>query len=129
MPTPSASRLLVSAATDAACLATSTGGRTGSLSTNGVNRSVVVTAPIAAHEHERLDEVLVLEEGAGCRPACTGYVLSDSFGIGQAVGDRDARVAGRLGRLGQRQVVAGIGHRLGVGESHCGRSSIGESPE
>ena len=47
-PTPSASRLSVMNASELACFATSAGGRTGSLSTNGVNRSVVVTAPIAA---------------------------------------------------------------------------------
>ena len=43
-PTPRPSRLPDRNATDDACLATSTGGRTGSLSTNGVSRSVVVTA-------------------------------------------------------------------------------------
>ena len=43
-PTPSPSRLPERKAIDEACLATSTGGRTGSLSTNGVNRSVCVTA-------------------------------------------------------------------------------------
>ena len=44
MPTPRPSRLPDRNASDEACLATSTGGRTGSLSTNGVSRSVVVTA-------------------------------------------------------------------------------------
>ncbi|PQM45429.1 hypothetical protein C1Y40_04412 [Mycobacterium talmoniae] len=48
MPTPSASRLPISAANEPACLATSAGGRIGSLSTNGVNRNVLVTAPSAA---------------------------------------------------------------------------------
>ena len=43
-PTPKPSRLPERNATDEACLATSTGGRTGSLITNGVSRSVVVTA-------------------------------------------------------------------------------------
>ena len=43
-PTPSPSRLSERKASDEACLATSTGGRTGSLSTNGVSRSVEVTA-------------------------------------------------------------------------------------
>ena len=43
-PMPSPSRLSLRQATELTCLATSTGGRTGSLSTNGVNRSVLVTA-------------------------------------------------------------------------------------
>ena len=43
-PMPSPSRLPLRNAIEAACLATSTGGRTGSLSTNGVKRSVEVTA-------------------------------------------------------------------------------------
>ncbi len=46
-PTPRRRRLPVRYATDAACLATSTGGRTGSLSTKVVNRSVLVAAPSA----------------------------------------------------------------------------------
>ena len=49
MPTPRPSRLSERYASDDACLATSTGGRTGSLSTNGVRRSVVVTAKRCAH--------------------------------------------------------------------------------
>ena len=61
-PTPSPSRLPERNASDEACLATSTGGRTGSLSTNGVSRSVVVTAERCAHEDHRLDELLALEE-------------------------------------------------------------------
>ena len=44
MPTPSRSRLPVSTATLAACLASSTAGRTGALSTNVVNRMRSVTA-------------------------------------------------------------------------------------
>ncbi len=49
MPTPRPSRLFDRNASDEACLATSTGGRTGSLSTNGVSRSVVVCANRCAH--------------------------------------------------------------------------------
>lgn len=48
IPTPSPNRLPLSAATEAACLATSTGGRIGNFTTNGVKRNVVVTAAIAA---------------------------------------------------------------------------------
>ncbi len=43
-PTPKPSRLPERNASDEACFATSTGGRTGSFSTNGVSRSVEVTA-------------------------------------------------------------------------------------
>ena len=48
-PTPSPSRLPDRNASEDACLATSTGGRTGSFSTNGVSRSVDVTANRCAH--------------------------------------------------------------------------------
>ena len=47
MPTPRTSRPPVSTAVDVACLATSTGSRTGSLRTNVTNLSRLVTAPSA----------------------------------------------------------------------------------
>ena len=47
MPTPKPKRLPVSTATDAACLATSTGWRMGSFTTKVVKRSRSVTAPMA----------------------------------------------------------------------------------
>ncbi|SKU18276.1 Uncharacterised protein [Mycobacteroides abscessus subsp. abscessus] len=48
MPTPRPRRLPVNAAMEEACLATSAGGRIGSLRTKMLNRSVEVTAPRAA---------------------------------------------------------------------------------
>ncbi len=48
-PTPSPSRLPERNANEEACFATSTGGRIGSLSTNGVSRSFSVTANRCAH--------------------------------------------------------------------------------
>ena len=49
IPTPRPSRLPERWARDDACLATRTGGRIGSLRTNGVSRSVVVCANRCAH--------------------------------------------------------------------------------
>ena len=69
-------------------------------------------------QHHRLDELLVLEElpvaGVG-----VGVLRVRLLRVDQAVRDRHARVAGRLGRLGQGCVVRRLGHRLGVGESHA----------
>ena len=117
MPTPRPSRLSERNASDDACLATSTGGRTGSLSTNGVSRSVVGHREQVRAEHHRLDELLAVEElavpGVG-----VGVLRVGLLGVDQAVGHGHRRVAGGLGGLGQRGVVLRLGHRLGVGESH-----------
>ena len=68
-------------------------------------------------DHKRLDERLTVEE----LPVAVGGVGVFGVGlerIGDAVGDRHRVVAGRLSGFGQRNVVARIGHRFGVGESH-----------
>ena len=79
IPTPSPSRLFDRKASDDACLATRTGGRTGSLSTNGVSRSVDVTA------NRWAQRIIVSMNSLPCRNSRSpvsvyGYCESDSFG-------------------------------------------------
>ena len=47
-----------------------------------------------------------------------GYRLSDCFRVADAVRHHHRVVPGVLGRPGQGRVERGVGHRLGIGETH-----------
>ena len=68
-------------------------------------------------DHEGLDEGFAIEEltvaVGGIRVFGVGFKR-----IGDAVGDRHRVVPGCLGRFGQRNVVARVGHGFGKSESH-----------
>ena len=117
MPTPRPSRLSERKASDDACLATSTGGRTGQLEHERRQpQRRGHREEVGAQDH-RLDELLAVEElpvpGVGVGVLRVGLLRVD-----QAVGHGHRGVAGGLGGLGERGVVLRLGHRLGVGESH-----------
>ncbi len=68
-------------------------------------------------EGERLDDRLVLEEGA----IAVGRVRIERVGLGredQAVGHDEGVVAGLLGRLRERREEGGVAERLCIAEAH-----------
>ncbi|SKV46088.1 Uncharacterised protein [Mycobacteroides abscessus subsp. massiliense] len=70
-----------------------------------------------SRERQRLDERFVLQEFTV--PIGRVRILRIRLvGIRQAVGDGHTVITGRLGRLGQGNVVRRIGHGLGEGEPH-----------
>ncbi len=81
--------------------------------------------PQGRDEGEGLDEGLVLEELPG--PVGVEGIGGVGLGrVGDGVGDDEGVVAGVLGRPGQGPVEGGVGHGLGVGETHGGPRSSGE---
>ena len=85
IPTPRTSRLSISHASEPACLATSAGGRIGSLTTNVVNRSVVVTIPSAAVSTNASMNALS-SRNSRLPSGVYGYVESDSNGYAMLSG-------------------------------------------
>ena len=117
MPTPSRNRSSHSTAMLAACLATSTTGRTASFNTKVVKRIAFGARREVGDERERLDDRLVLEE----RAVAVGRVRVERVRLGredQAVGHDERVVARVLGRLRERREERGIAEGLGVAESH-----------
>ena len=116
-PTPKPKRLPVSTATDAADFATSTGCRIGSFTTKVVKRSRSVTAPIAGISEKGSMKGLSSRKLA-IPVGRVGILAVGVARVGDAVRHTEGSVARLLGRDRERQVVARIAHRLGIGKAH-----------
>ena len=122
MPTPSRNRSSLSTAMLAACLATSTGGRIASFSTNVVKRMRSVFA--ARYGMSANGSMIGLSSRNARSPSAVYGILRIRLGgEDQAVGHDERVVARVFGRLRERREERRITEGFGVAESHAAHSA------